>query len=132
MLSVRTAGVPAPSRQARVRSPTSASWLNAVEGFFAKLTRQRLKRGVFKGIVDLQAAIKLGATGRSAERRQAGEVSVSAECRFGEPLAGRQPVVPDCHGLVRRAGHALAREGENRTMGAGTCAWRDHVALLSG
>ena len=25
--------------------------------FFAKLTRQRLKRGVFKGIVDLQAAI---------------------------------------------------------------------------
>ena len=38
-------------------TPTSASWLNAVEGFFAKLTRQRLQRGVFKGIVDLQAAI---------------------------------------------------------------------------
>ena len=40
-------------------TPTSASasWLNAVEGFFAKLTRQRLKRGLFKGIVDLQAAI---------------------------------------------------------------------------
>jgi transposase len=38
-------------------TPTSASWLNAVEGFFAKMTRQRLKRGVFKGIVDLQAAI---------------------------------------------------------------------------
>ena len=32
-------------------------WLNAVEGFFAKLTRRRLKRGVFKGVVDLQAAI---------------------------------------------------------------------------
>jgi hypothetical protein len=28
-------------------TPTSASWLNAVEGFFAKLTRRRLKRGVF-------------------------------------------------------------------------------------
>jgi transposase len=38
-------------------TPTSASWLNAVEGFFAKLIRQRLKRGVFKGIVELQAAI---------------------------------------------------------------------------
>jgi transposase len=38
-------------------TPTLASSLNAVEGFFAKLTRQRLKRGVFKGIVDLQAAI---------------------------------------------------------------------------
>ena len=38
-------------------NPTSASWLNAVEGFFAKLTRQRLKRGVFQSVVDLQLAI---------------------------------------------------------------------------
>ena len=37
--------------------PTSSSWLNAVEGFFAKLTRRRLKHGVFHSIVDLQAAI---------------------------------------------------------------------------
>jgi transposase len=38
-------------------TPTSASWLNAVEGFFAILSKRRLKRGVFKGVVDLQAAI---------------------------------------------------------------------------
>jgi cation diffusion facilitator CzcD-associated flavoprotein CzcO len=38
-------------------TPTSASWLNAVEGFFAKLTRRRLKRGVFRSVADLQAAI---------------------------------------------------------------------------
>jgi transposase len=38
-------------------TPTSCSWLNAVEGFFAKLTRRRLKRGVFHSIVDLQTAI---------------------------------------------------------------------------
>jgi DDE superfamily endonuclease len=38
-------------------TPTSCFWLNAVEGFFAKLTRRRLKRGVFCSIVDLQAAI---------------------------------------------------------------------------
>ena len=38
-------------------TPTSASWLNAVEGFFAKLTKQRLKRGVFHSLVSLQAAI---------------------------------------------------------------------------
>jgi len=37
--------------------PTSCSWLNAVEGFFAKLSRRRLKRGVFRSIVDLQTAI---------------------------------------------------------------------------
>ena len=38
-------------------TPTSASWLNAVEGFFAKLTKRRLKRGVFGSLVELQAAI---------------------------------------------------------------------------
>jgi len=38
-------------------TPTSASWLNAVERSFAKLTRRRLKRGVFRSIVELQAAI---------------------------------------------------------------------------
>jgi transposase len=38
-------------------TPTSCSWLNAIETFFAKLTRRRLKRGVFRSIVDLQAAI---------------------------------------------------------------------------
>jgi len=38
-------------------TPTSASWLNAVEGFFSALTRRRLRRGVFVGVVDLQAAI---------------------------------------------------------------------------
>ena len=37
--------------------PTSSSWLNAVEGFFAKLTRRRLKHGVFRSVNDLQNAI---------------------------------------------------------------------------
>ncbi len=38
-------------------TPTSASWLNAVENFFSKTTRQRIRRGVFRSIADLQAAI---------------------------------------------------------------------------
>ena len=38
-------------------TPTSCSWLNAVEGFFAKLTKRRLKRGIFRSVMDLQAAI---------------------------------------------------------------------------
>src|SRR6476619_1384602 len=38
-------------------TPTSCPWLNAVEGFFATLTRRRLQRGVFHSLVDLQAAI---------------------------------------------------------------------------
>jgi transposase len=36
---------------------TSASWLNTVKGFFAKLTRRRLQRAVFHSLVDLQAVI---------------------------------------------------------------------------
>jgi hypothetical protein len=39
-------------------TPTSCSWVNAVETFFATLTRRRLQRGVFHSLVDLQAAIK--------------------------------------------------------------------------
>jgi transposase len=38
-------------------TPTSASWLNAVEGFFSALSRRRLKRGVFQSVTDLQEAI---------------------------------------------------------------------------
>jgi transposase len=39
-------------------TPTSGSWLNAVETFFSALTRRRIRRGSFHSIVDLQAAIK--------------------------------------------------------------------------
>jgi transposase len=38
-------------------TPTSASWLNAVETFFARLTRRRLTRGVFRSVDELKAAI---------------------------------------------------------------------------
>jgi transposase len=38
-------------------TPTSCSWLNAVETFFATLTRRRLQRGAFPSLVHLQAAI---------------------------------------------------------------------------
>jgi transposase len=38
-------------------TPTSGSWLNAVETFFSALTRRRIRRGTFGSIVDLQAAI---------------------------------------------------------------------------
>ena len=38
-------------------TPTSASWLNAVEGFFANLAKKRLKRGVFRSLQELKDAI---------------------------------------------------------------------------
>jgi len=39
-------------------TPTSGSWLNAVETFFSALTRKRIRRGSFGSIVELQASIK--------------------------------------------------------------------------
>jgi transposase len=39
-------------------TPTSSSWLNAVETFFSKLTRQRIRRSSFHCLAALQAAIK--------------------------------------------------------------------------
>ena len=48
-------------RHPRVRlhfTPTSASWLNLVERFFGELTQKRLRRGVFKSVPELIAAIE--------------------------------------------------------------------------
>ena len=38
-------------------TPKSCSWLNAVGTLFSRLTRRRLKQGVFRSIVELRAAI---------------------------------------------------------------------------
>jgi transposase len=39
-------------------TPTSSSWLNLVERLFAEITRQRIRRGVFKSVAELEAAIQ--------------------------------------------------------------------------
>ena len=39
-------------------TPTSASWLNAVEGFLSTITRRQIQRGVFKSVADLEDAIR--------------------------------------------------------------------------
>ena len=38
-------------------TPTSSSWLNLVERFFAEISGKRIRRGVFKSVVELEAAI---------------------------------------------------------------------------
>jgi transposase len=38
-------------------TPTSASWLNQVERFFGLITHDRIRRGVFKSVSELEAAI---------------------------------------------------------------------------
>jgi transposase len=46
--------------------PTSSSWLNLVERLFAEITRQRIRRGVFKSVDDLEAAIEAWVAERNA------------------------------------------------------------------
>ena len=38
-------------------TPTSASWLNLVERFFAEITGKRIRRGVFTSVAELEDAI---------------------------------------------------------------------------
>jgi hypothetical protein len=40
------------------RPPTSASWINQVDSFFALLTERALRRGVFRATAELEKAIK--------------------------------------------------------------------------
>jgi transposase len=39
-------------------TPTSGSWLNQVERFFGRITQQRIRRGVFRSVGELETAIK--------------------------------------------------------------------------
>ena len=39
-------------------TPTSSSWLNQVERWFAEITRKRIRRGTFRSVADLVRAIK--------------------------------------------------------------------------
>ena len=50
-------------------TPTSASWLNMVEGWFALLTRRCLQRGVFQSTDALEAAIAAYIAHTNAEPR---------------------------------------------------------------
>jgi len=39
-------------------TPTHSSWLNQVERFFARITNERIRRGIFQSVADLEQAIK--------------------------------------------------------------------------
>jgi putative transposase len=39
-------------------TPTSSSWLNQIERWFAEITRKRIRRGTFRSVRDLIKAIK--------------------------------------------------------------------------
>jgi transposase len=48
-------------------TPTSCSWLNLVERLFAEITRQRIRRGTFSSVAELEAAISDWIDARNAD-----------------------------------------------------------------
>src|SRR5258708_15401149 len=50
-------------------TPTSSSWINLVERLFAEITRQRIRRGVFRSVADLEAAIQAWIAERNIKPR---------------------------------------------------------------
>jgi transposase len=48
-------------------TPTSCSWLNLVERLFAEITRQRIRRGTFGSVAELEAAIEAWIKDRNAD-----------------------------------------------------------------
>jgi transposase len=112
-------------------TPTSASWLNAVEGFFAILTRRRLKRGVFNG--------RRRSTGRHQPLRRRPQPAVKAlrldrrsrqnhrRRRARAPGAG---VNPPTFGLGSAAVRAECHSPERGQLGSSTLATFSLVAKV--
>ena len=50
-------------------TPTSASWLNQVERFFAQITERRIRRGAFRSVAELEQAIADYLTAHNASPR---------------------------------------------------------------
>ena len=48
-------------------TPTSSSWINQVERFFALLTEQQIKRGAHRSVKELEAAIAAYIDARNAD-----------------------------------------------------------------
>ena len=109
-------------------TPTSASSLNAVEGFSAILAKRRLKRGVWRSVANLQATINrfledhnthsnpfecVADPDKNHRRRQTGASSV----RFDPLATGRKLIIrplSESRPTVRMSGSAGARDGDRR------------------
>ena len=75
-------------------TPTSASWLNQVERFFALITERRIRRGIYRSVAALRADITAFIDHHNAETRpfrwtkSADDILASIErfCRYNTPV----------------------------------------------
>jgi transposase len=83
-------------------TPTSSSWLNQVERFFADLTDRRIRRGVHKSVADLRADIEAFIDRHNADpkpfrwTKSADDILASVErfCVYNTPQINRRTSEP--------------------------------------
>jgi transposase len=94
-----------------VFTPTSASWLNAIVGFFAKLTKGRLKRGVFRSLRELKDAIHrfLDHTNANPKPFTWTKKQNHRRCQTGAPSVRFDPLATYLAGLQLRHAAAACR-----------------------
>jgi len=72
-------------------TPTSAAWINAVEGWFATLTKRRLKRGVVRSVIELNAAIRASLDAHNADAKPFRRTA-PADTIIGKHKRGKRPL----------------------------------------
>jgi transposase len=96
-------------------TPTSASWLNQVERFFGRITADRIRRGVFKSVAELETAIQQYLDHHNAEPKPF-VWTASAAAILEKVARGRQVRVGTLEGarsrFVRCPCHRAARTFE--------------------
>ena len=114
-------------------TPTSASWLNLVERFFAQITTKRIRRGVFRSVADLEEAIHDYLDRHNADPKpfvwtKSAEVILDKERRALDVLeaikAGNQPSDSEQARYGRSIGFALGANPERECL---LCGWHSRA-----
>src|ERR1700740_3342794 len=79
--------------------PTSSSWLNLVERWFGKITAERIRRGVFKSVAELTAAIDNYIAHNNADPKPftwtKSAHDIILKVNRGRAALGRPPLLPN-------------------------------------
>ena len=86
-------------------TPTSSSWLNQVERFFAEITEKRIRRGVFRSVPALEQAIT---DYLAASQRRSKAVRVGRRRRF-DPRSHQESLRIDFRLRTLGAGYGTCR-----------------------
>ena len=99
-------------------TPTSASWMNLVERFFAEITRKRIRRGAFASVAELEAAIEDYLLHHNADPKPF-VWTKSAEVILKKSAAHWKPLNPSRTGTKRRSQNTSVPLGSTGLAGSG-------------